>query len=192
MLNSGDNIFVKMTQSNSSDSLAVIKTGTTYSSGSSKSTGFGAYVQDAQTWIDYYKDKKSTDQTFPSQSKPVVVCASKSVEHKATADSVERVQSETQVAVDKNISSDMQDIELVSPVQGAVQQARAEYARATPIKRRKRRKKGSKKRLARKRKQNRKTRKKRRRRRRKKKKPVKKRGRKKRQYRKKKRDIFNE
>ena len=94
------------------------------------------YVYDPQKWISYY-DKKPHCNSFPLQTPDSVGLTEKvkqiSVQH-PTVD-LEDLPSNT---VDIKKADMDNDIELVSPVQGAVQQARAEYERAPPIKRRRR------------------------------------------------------
>jgi hypothetical protein len=150
-----------------------------------------AYLQDPADWIRYY-DKTPPRQSFVST--PSISASLADNKSKQTLLIPDLKEEETPALTSNITGSDMQDVELVSPVQGAVQQARAEYVRAPSIKRRKRSRSQSKKRKRHTRKQVRKKKKKRR-------KPVKKRVKrkaaiKKRKYRrnkkKKKRDIFNE
>jgi hypothetical protein len=106
----------------------------------SSGCGIGTYVHDIQTWISYY-DKKGDGQALVGQSQQVVGVLPKHIDHKIKINNSAQVDNIVPLIDTKN-TSDMQDIELVSPVQGAVQQARAEYARAPAIKRRRYKKKG--------------------------------------------------
>jgi hypothetical protein len=157
------------------------------------------YVHNYQDLISYYDKKDSTKSFLPQPSSSI------GVQHNSEAQTVNTVQpserSNSLLNIDNNSDNnnnnnnnnntpDMTGLELVSPVQGAVQQARAQYEMGPPIKRRKYRKRAPKKSVARRRKQSRKKKKRRKPVKRLKKKKVQKR---KRQYRKrKKRDIFNE
>jgi hypothetical protein len=155
----------------------------------------GTYLHNIQDWITYY-DINSNVASFTSQPSPSVGLSVKADKQVSTNITESEVEKPTTPLVNSNITHDMQDIELVSPVQGAVQQARAAYVRAAPIKRRKYKKRGSSKVRAHRRKQVRRKKKRKRR----KKKPVKRLKKKrrvkkgKRKYRKKKKtcDIFNE
>lgn len=173
------------------------------------------YVADYNDWIAYY-DKKHTTSSFPTQPSVGIRRVSKVQQCKTIPRNGTQQQQQLQEACTTErdpdpkkeqlseednpsnekgkISTDMQDIELVSPVQGAVQQARADYARSSSIKRRRTKKGRFKKVTTRKRKQSRKKgrRKKAVKRLHKKKRTHK--TKKKRKYRKKskKRDIFND
>jgi len=151
----------------------------------------GSYVQNYEDWISYYDNKSVTKSFAPCPSSSIGVL--RQVEKQKPEVTTEATVEETlPISPDNNNHKalDMKELEFVSPVQGAVQQARAEYMRAPSIrKKRKYRKRGcsgAKKRPARRRK---KTGKKKRRT----KKPVKRLSKKRqKQRRKRKRDIFND
>ena len=91
-----------------------------------------SHVPDTQDWIRYYVTK-DVNETVPNEClNNVVTKAIVKVDIKQpTTGKLVHVESSEKI---ENI--EMGDVELVSPVQGAVQQARAEYERADPIKRR--------------------------------------------------------
>jgi hypothetical protein len=102
------------------------------------------YVPDIQDWISYYGGKGQNQTLLEQQPTTIVTNTSEKeavkvikIDKGASGDIVNKP------AI--NNGTDMADVELVSPVQGAVQQARAQYARADPIKRRTGMKRRSKK-----------------------------------------------
>jgi hypothetical protein len=89
-------------------------------------TSSSTHVPDFQDWITYYNKTPQTKSLVTKNQESVVATVDvNSVEKSDTKDVVELV---------GNSIVAMQDIELVSPVQGAVQQARAELERTEPIK----------------------------------------------------------
>jgi hypothetical protein len=87
------------------------------------------HVPNFEDWISYYNKTPA--------SKPVLdrtVERSVVTQGSNTATCTEVLKTIAEVGDNNNITTDMQDIELVSPVQGAVQQARAAYERSEPIK----------------------------------------------------------
>jgi hypothetical protein len=162
--------------------------GTTHTSDSVSSP----YLNNYDDWINYYVNNITTKSFVPQPSNSIGVLRKVEPQKDQVDGAVEKKPANSLSGDKPQTTADMQDLELVSPVQGAVQQARAEYMRAAPIKKkRKYRRRTSKKRPVRKRK---KTRKRKRRGR----KPVKrlnkgvKRKKKQKTRRRRKRDIFNE
>jgi hypothetical protein len=99
-----------------------------------------SHVPNIQDWITYYEGKKQSAVALveeqPGNTIVKTPCAKELVKVITTENLI------TNTPKDQN---EMGDVELVSPVQGVVQQARAEYARAEPIKRRTGLKRGRKK-----------------------------------------------
>jgi hypothetical protein len=95
------------------------------------------YIQDDAAWISYYTKNTPKTSLVPQTVSSTVV--SKKLDS-VSLPVINTNQPILPLEKDKEV---MPEVELVSPVQGAVQQARAQYARATPIKRRTRRVKKS-------------------------------------------------
>ena len=93
------------------------------------------YLEDIESWIRYYSANEPTKSIVgePFKRKTTKVEASSHSNCHTTVGNT-RVDIVPIESVNKHIGVNMQ--ELVSPVQGTVQQARAEYARTPPIKRR--------------------------------------------------------
>ena len=100
------------------------------------------YVHDDDAWISYYTKTSDNKSFVPHAVERPVATKKTDQEYTTSPTSLTTVETELK---------DMQDVELVSPVQGAVQQARAQYARADPIKRRTYKRRKSKKSKARRR-----------------------------------------
>jgi hypothetical protein len=100
------------------------------------------YIHDDDAWISYYTKKRDNTSVVTEPVKSVVVNSAHTLNIPINQDCQAINKVSTSI---KKTPEVMQDIELVSPVQGAVQQARAQYARADPIKRRRVRKRQSKK-----------------------------------------------
>jgi len=103
-----------------------------------------SHVPDTQDWIRYYGGKDPNESVAKEDTKNIVTkTVSKVVVKQSVKDKPTIVEtSETPITKE---NTTMADVELVSPVQGAVQQARAQYARAEPIKRRTGMRRGTKK-----------------------------------------------
>ena len=84
------------------------------------------YSADTEYWIKYY-----TTQGCNKTS----VKESETIKHIDTTATSAVIDNSNNSYTNKNSTTNMRDMSFVSPVQGAVQQARASYARATPIKR---------------------------------------------------------
>jgi hypothetical protein len=96
-----------------------------------------SHVPDTQDWIRYYASKDANETVPCERINNIVTKDIGKVDIKQpTTDKLVYVESSEKVQTNKKENIDMADVELVSPVQGAVQQARAEYERADPIKRR--------------------------------------------------------
>ena len=98
------------------------------------------YVYDPQKWISYY-EKKPEVFSLPQETAASVVVSTqpekiKQVVEKSCKKAAHHLEDAPIDTGDKKELEMKNDIELVSPVQGAVQQAKAAYARAPPIKRR--------------------------------------------------------
>jgi hypothetical protein len=92
-------------------------------------TNSATHVFDVQDWITYYNKTPATKSVASKCEESVGGVNSTKHTVVVTPPDIVGV-----VEQSKNNTPDMQDIELVSPVQGAVQQARAELERAEPIK----------------------------------------------------------
>jgi hypothetical protein len=100
------------------------------------------YVYDPQKWISYY-EKKPEVFSLPQETAASVVVSTqpekiKQVVEKSCKKAAHHLEDAPIDTGDKKELEMKNDIELVSPVQGVVQQAKAAYARAPPIKRRRR------------------------------------------------------